>query len=97
MLKETEKEPNELIEWVNSNEGIFRFKSPDSVAMLWGQKKKRKSGKPMTYENMYRGLRYSLQHGYFENIINRVTFKFSKKSIEKCKWLQSVVKNSFLC
>jgi hypothetical protein len=94
LLKESENIQNDLIEWVNSEKGIFRFKNHDKVAELWGQKKKRNSGKSMTYENMYRGLRYSLEHGYFEEIINKVTFKFSKKSIEKCEWLRSVMKLS---
>jgi hypothetical protein len=55
----------------------------------------------MTFEKMTRGIRFSATQGYFSHIkkeermrTNEQKFKFGKKAIDNCEWLQGVVNNS---
>jgi len=51
-----DEQHEDIISWVQRDQGVFRFVKPKSVAELWGKRRQRK--KTMTYEHLSRAMRY---------------------------------------
>ncbi|KAM5181563.1 ETS-related transcription factor Elf-3 isoform 2-T2 [Mantella aurantiaca] len=67
-----------LLKWEDRTEGVFKFLRSESVAQLWGQKKKNAS---MTYEKLSRAMRYYYKREILERVDGRrLVYKFGKNS-----------------
>lgn len=51
---------NKIIKWLDQKKGVFKILDPNSVSLLWGKKKLKKSD--MKYPNMARGIRFNLKN-----------------------------------
>uniref|UniRef100_UPI00398F0AB4 ETS homologous factor n=1 Tax=Pristiophorus japonicus TaxID=55135 RepID=UPI00398F0AB4 len=73
----TPEENNGVLEWEDRNEGIFKVVKSDSLAKLWGQ---RKRNERMTYEKLSRALRHYYNSGILERVDRRLMYKFGRKA-----------------
>ena len=64
------------IEWVNEQEGIFKFLESAEVARLWGQRKNKPN---MKYENFARSLRTYIAKGILMKPRNKLVYQFTAK------------------
>jgi len=64
-----------IIEWVRPDEGVFRFVKPQSVAELWGKRRRRQN---MTYEHLSRAMRYYYGRGVMKRVadLGRLNYQF---------------------
>ncbi|XP_067849623.1 ETS homologous factor [Heptranchias perlo] len=66
-----------ILEWEDRNEGIFKVIKSNSLAKLWGQRKKNER---MTYEKLSRALRHYYKTGILERVDRRLMYKFGRSA-----------------
>eukprot|EP00062_Callorhinchus_milii_P003749 gi/632941373/ref/XP_007885831.1/ PREDICTED: ETS-related transcription factor Elf-5 [Callorhinchus milii] len=71
------EENNDVLEWVDRNEGIFKVLKSDSLAKLWGRRKKNER---MTYEKLSRALRHYYKTGILDRVDKRLVYKFGRNA-----------------
>ncbi|XP_030056647.1 ETS-related transcription factor Elf-5 [Microcaecilia unicolor] len=68
---------NNILEWEDRDQGIFRVVKSDSLARMWGQRKKNDK---MTYEKLSRALRHYYKTGILDRVDRRLVYKFGKNA-----------------
>ncbi|XP_051885370.1 ETS homologous factor [Pristis pectinata] len=71
------EESSGILEWEDRREGIFKVVKTDSLARLWGQRKKNEH---MTYEKLSRALRHYYKTGILERVDRRLMYKFGRNA-----------------
>ncbi|XP_029438892.1 ETS-related transcription factor Elf-5 [Rhinatrema bivittatum] len=66
-----------ILEWEDKDQGIFRVVKSESLARMWGQRKKNNR---MTYEKLSRALRHYYKTGILERVDRRLVYKFGKNA-----------------
>ena len=73
LLNNPERNPS-MMEWVDREEGIFRFTDSGAVARMWGQRRHKPD---MKYENFARSLRTYIAKGVLRKLRSKLVYGFS--------------------
>ena len=76
LLNNPERNPS-MMEWVDREEGIFRFTDSGAVARMWGQRRHKPD---MKYENFARSLRTYIAKGVLRKLRSKLVYGFSVPS-----------------
>ena len=68
-----------IVEWLDENQGVFKFVNSSEVAQMWG----RRRNKPhMKYENFARSLRTYISRGILHKPRNKLVYQFAKSTVK---------------
>lgn len=82
------QEHENIIKWIEKQNGVFQIVNKEKLAELWGRQKQRKT----SYESLSRALRYYYKLDILKAVPNKLCYRFTSTTLEEWQRIRKLDK-----